>query len=241
MATEGAGGLSTTAIERCIDNWADETQDGDEIPAARAELAALTTIAERACAWAAAYAERTTVDPAGYARATVRVARAERALLHALGDPDLADAPADAGPGAAGDVPEGYLARVRSSWRAGEHDPERGVRPWCRYCGAPVERVMTADGPTDDCRHAAGCPVIPAHLGGHVPVVPERGAAGARDETPPGARHPACTSMQCATVGACCYSVCLGPLVEALGEAEGEQEWFRRIRAGGVGEEREAT
>jgi hypothetical protein len=45
MATEGAGGLSTTAIERCIDNWADETQDGDEIPAARAELAALVEAA----------------------------------------------------------------------------------------------------------------------------------------------------------------------------------------------------
>jgi hypothetical protein len=42
MATDGAGGLSTAAIERCIDNWETETQDGDEIPAARAELVALT-------------------------------------------------------------------------------------------------------------------------------------------------------------------------------------------------------
>jgi hypothetical protein len=128
-----------------------------------------------------------------------------------------------------------------SSWRAGEHDPERGVRPWCRYCGAPVERVMTADGPTDDCRHAAGCPVIPAHLGGHVPVVPERGAAGARDETPPGARHPACTSMQCATVGACCYSVwgtpfdpqCPCPACRARATREWmltDDLWLHRVR-----------
>jgi hypothetical protein len=41
MGTEGAGGLSTTAIERCIDNWETETRDGAEIPAAHAELAAL--------------------------------------------------------------------------------------------------------------------------------------------------------------------------------------------------------
>jgi hypothetical protein len=45
---EATGGLSTTAIERCIDNWETETQDGAEIPAARAELAALTARAGRA-------------------------------------------------------------------------------------------------------------------------------------------------------------------------------------------------
>jgi hypothetical protein len=57
MATEGAGGLSTTAIERCIDNWETETQDGAEIPAARAELAALVGEAGRATALAAALVE----------------------------------------------------------------------------------------------------------------------------------------------------------------------------------------
>jgi hypothetical protein len=50
MASEGAGGLSTAAIERCIGNWGMETQDGDEIPAARAELAALLAEAGRATA-----------------------------------------------------------------------------------------------------------------------------------------------------------------------------------------------
>jgi hypothetical protein len=46
VGTEGAAGLSTTAIETCIVGWADETQDGDEIPAARVELAALQAAAQ---------------------------------------------------------------------------------------------------------------------------------------------------------------------------------------------------
>jgi hypothetical protein len=53
MADTGAGGLGTTAIERCIDNWETETQDGAEIPAAHAELAALRAAAQRATALAA--------------------------------------------------------------------------------------------------------------------------------------------------------------------------------------------
>jgi hypothetical protein len=50
MGAEGAGGLSITAIERCIDNWETETQDGAEIPAAHAELAALVERAGRVAA-----------------------------------------------------------------------------------------------------------------------------------------------------------------------------------------------
>jgi hypothetical protein len=56
MVDEGAGGLSVAAIERCIDNWETETQDGDEIPAARAELAALQAAATETSALRAALA-----------------------------------------------------------------------------------------------------------------------------------------------------------------------------------------
>jgi hypothetical protein len=61
--------------------------------AGRAELSAAegtdAEIAAAARAWGRAYAERTTVGVADYVFATVRVARAERALLATLGNPDL--------------------------------------------------------------------------------------------------------------------------------------------------------
>jgi hypothetical protein len=59
VASEGAGGLSTTAIERCIDNRETETQDGAEIPAAHAELAALVERAGRVAALEGALLDET--------------------------------------------------------------------------------------------------------------------------------------------------------------------------------------
>jgi hypothetical protein len=145
MASEGAGGLSTEAIERCIDNWETETQDGAEIPAARAELAALQAAVIETGALRAAlldetarrlWTERVLQDrhsyPVGWdwdvgpavrehwrqvARERLGYARTVETLAELLARRD-----ADAGPGAAGARDEtAALGQVERAARAVRH------------------------------------------------------------------------------------------------------------------------
>jgi hypothetical protein len=121
METEGAGGLTTTAIERCIDNWADETQDGAEIPAARAELAALLDRAGQVGPLRAALSGLLGgIDRDDRPHPGQSLCRG----LHTLDMVDRAIAPvvADAGPGAAGARDEtAALGRVARAARAVRH------------------------------------------------------------------------------------------------------------------------
>jgi hypothetical protein len=102
MADTGAGGLSTAAIERCIDNWEVETQDGDEIPAARAELAALVEAAGRATALAAALAAWQAWDAYLDTEPWGKPEMIDSGTLHHRARRLTRAALADAGPGAAG-------------------------------------------------------------------------------------------------------------------------------------------
>jgi hypothetical protein len=140
--TEGAAGLSTQDIERCLD-WA-SMMPGALVPqgvaGARAELAALMAAAERASALAAALTEARAYIGSLDGRELVGAGRAlrldARALLRRL-DAALADA----GPGAAGarDETAALVRRALVDWCAkygtevpayDDEDAERLIDEW---------------------------------------------------------------------------------------------------------------
>jgi hypothetical protein len=146
MATDGAGGLSTAAIERCIDNWETETQDGDEIPAARAELAALRAAVERhhkradMLQGALEDAARHIGPPEDYSRSSDDgmwdLASRIAGVLQTFGESEIAD-----GPGAAGarDETAAVVRRALVDWCAkygtevpayDDEDAERLIDEW---------------------------------------------------------------------------------------------------------------
>jgi hypothetical protein len=133
MADTGAGGLSTAAIERCIDNWEVETQDGDEIPAARAELAALVEAAGRATALAAALAAWQAWDAYLDTEPWGKPEMIDSGTLHHRARRLTRAALADAGPGAAGEPPpavtKAELDRETDDWRGAAEQAPGELRP----------------------------------------------------------------------------------------------------------------